>query len=147
MKTLVTRMITGSYVTATRKFSVFWRRPAESGRKLKISPDVRWCQRDEFPSIWKFWISEKKNTLHVSVWWTVRKLSIKFGVSPFCGSEKCFNTDNRSDKSTWNHYFILETKDVLDYALYPYITQFSIFSKYHYIVYTSNLSLVLYLQW
>ncbi len=29
--------------------SVFWRRPVESGRKLKISPDVRWCQR-EFPS-------------------------------------------------------------------------------------------------
>ena len=32
--------------------SVFWRRPVESGRKLKISPDVRWCQR-EFPSIWQ----------------------------------------------------------------------------------------------
>ncbi len=30
--------------------SVFWRRPVESGWKLKISPDVRWCQR-EFPSI------------------------------------------------------------------------------------------------
>ncbi len=41
--TLVTCIITGSYVTTTRKPQFSEEDPWSQGRKLKISPDVRWC--------------------------------------------------------------------------------------------------------
>ncbi len=51
--------------------SVFWRRPVESGRKQKISPNVRWCQC-ELPSIWI--IPSRLNYLSYWVYVSVRMM-------------------------------------------------------------------------